>query len=498
MSRICRIIFLPFIILFLTGNSFTLKGQDRTTDIELENFFKTSVVKNRFCYSALINRHLDSALYSLVYSDDPADGYYFTYTPGFGYLPLHLLDFKIEKLVTAYPNKEFELYSIKIQDKSSQKYFKSIEGTYLIGSNRSNRKQIKYISGSLLKHRIAADFKFKKGDPKSYIPYLQLKCFSLGIMDFEYKGKEEAQYVYECQSNSGNGGKYIIKFDPATPEKYHREYIGNDKSEVILNGGAVINMRKEDLILNEVMKNIYAHLINTSSDFASCVDDQFYLKKYDLKFDELLPDFDETLVATLNKEKGMVCQCGRNDDPCPHGGKRDKCRYEIYSVMVTEGAIKKSAYSLQTKEVKDDKVKSDDSDQYRMLPIYAGKSNAPKYYLIAFDTTNANLFYLSGEFYLSKVLNLYYLNWQENIQRNGSGWRRTDDGSFNYFFKNYMRDRLYSYHLKDETISKIIKDDAHEFVGEAISIVKGKEFPILININYDNPEVVNVSIRNER
>ncbi len=468
------------------------KGQTNILDPELEHYIKASVIKSNFFSSVEYSKPQDSSLYSFKYYGD--DGQWFKSNPGFGYLPVNLLDIKVEPVPLEYPDKSFKLYSVRITD-NSYYYFQSLKWLYLIGIN--DKKQIKYIAGPLLKHRIAQDFRFKKNSPESYIPYLKIKYFDIDIKELKYTGKTDGnQYVYECLSNRPDVERYIIKFNPSEPERYHQEYKQNPayKDSGIITP-VFTNRQKHEYILNEVMKNIYTYRLNVIPGLLDIKDDKYYIKSHDSPFDTLLPDYDEILELGIRMEETINCTYQPGSQGAKlNGNDRESCYLEIFSIFKFSEALIESPYIVKTdKQTQSKELEIIKDDEFKELSFYYEHADGIESYLVAYDTATRDVFYISGNFYLSKILDLYHSDWVANLQANGVGWNRSKDGNYGKF-SHYLKHRLFAYDIRRETMT-IIKDDEKELLIDAIRKYRGKDIPVTIRIDYDFPEVVSIKER---
>jgi hypothetical protein len=474
-----------------------INSEAQSVDTALLRDIKVATIKNLFFRSAISNPH-DSALFQNKYFQYTDDGSWFRDMPGFGYLPVDDLIVDISTPGLQYPDPQFHLFAVRVADKSDF-YFKNIAGLYLVGVN--DRKQFKYISGAFLRHNIAADFKFKKRDPESYLPFLKIRFYDVDIKSIKYTGKTENElFVYECISNKPGVEKVIIKFNPDHFDKTIIQYIDKKGYKTpAVKRPAMTQKQKEAFLLNEVMKNIYTYRLNTIPGLLDFSNGQNYLKTYDLPFDTLIPDYDEVLTFDIRRMKNMYCVYSYGDESAKlYDGDREKCFLEIYSVTKVNEDLSTSPYVVSTAVEKDsigtrEQVEIDANSQRKSLSFYEKRTEMVASYLLAYDTATREVFYVSGNFYQSKVLHLYRSSWLDNLQQKGVGWRITNANNFETLNTNgYISDRLHSYNLV-KGLEKIIKDDKEGLIIEATSRKMGKSFGIRARIDYQYPEVIIVT-----
>jgi len=365
----------------------------------------------------------------------------------------------VTKYPKEYPDKNFTLYQVEIPIKSKindslYHRFGLGVGNYIVALNKN--KEIKFVGGDFFKNHIVQDFKFKKKDPSSYLLFLELTYFDMQHYDFTYIKKEGSQFVYEGKSRDPRYLKFTIRMDPDFPEKSRREITySEDKTTWFYPNKTSIKFKNKDeaqsFLTGEVMKNIYLYRLHTIPNVWDFLEpNSNYFKTNEAPIDHLIPDYDEKLLF----------------------GVKEHDRAPDSSFLVLEIKKNKSdllerpnGYVLPPEYLDGDTIQR--TLPFRRETFYDPYIKDEQYFLVFMNKYTNVIYYMSGEYFLSKVLNI---DGNYNRYHSGQNYYQAD-----LFPKQYVFDRLFRYRVKSRDAIRQVSETSDKIIFEAESGLESKK-----------------------
>jgi hypothetical protein len=115
------------------------------------------------------------------------------------------------------PHYEFHDSITKLNYQINSHIFELFDQLYLVAYDPL-KKEIKFLSGNIFKHKIWNDFKNKgENNIQNILNFIKIKCYNLNISSISYKHKSGNKYFFNAVLN-GLGSNYRITFNSKEPD----------------------------------------------------------------------------------------------------------------------------------------------------------------------------------------------------------------------------------------------------------------------------------------